>query len=67
MKKSVINFIEKYRYKIEMHAHSSPASPCGVFEPEEVIRLYAECGYNGIVLTICIHICTQIKKPYGKP
>ena len=49
MKKSVINFIEKYRYKIEMHAHSSPASPCGVFEPEEVIRLYAECGYNGIV------------------
>lgn len=51
MKKSVINFIEKYRYKIEMHAHSSPASPCGVFEPEEVIRLYAECGYNGIVLT----------------
>ena len=41
---------EQYKYKIEMHCHSMPASACGEFTPEEV-RTSAEHGYSGIVLT----------------
>ncbi len=62
MNKAVKDFIGEYKYKIETHAHSSPASPCGVFEPEEVIRLYAECGYNGIVLTNHLYSYMQSDK-----
>lgn len=42
---------EQYKYKIEMHCHSMPASACGEFTPEEVVRTSAEHGYSGIVLT----------------
>lgn len=60
MNKAVKDFIGEYQYKIEMHSHSSPASPCGVFEPEEVVRLYAECGYNGIVITNHLYSCMHL-------
>lgn len=39
-----------YPYRIELHAHTSPASSCGRATPEEVIKAYHEIGFDGIVL-----------------
>ena len=38
-------------YKYEMHCHTGPVSQCGRVKPKEIMRLYREAGYSGIVLT----------------
>lgn len=38
-------------YKYEMHCHTGPVSQCGRVKPKEIMRLYSEAGYSGIVLT----------------
>ncbi len=40
-----------YKYRIEMHAHTSPVSPCSQATPEEVIRIYSELGYDAVCIT----------------
>ena len=40
-----------YKYKIELHAHTSPVSQCADLPPREVVRLYAEAGVDGLVIT----------------
>lgn len=40
-----------YKYKIELHSHSSPASRCSRISPEEVVRLCAQAGYDAVTLT----------------
>ncbi len=50
--KSVSEEIKKiYRYKIELHAHTSPASGCSQVKPDELVKAFAEAGYNGIAIT----------------
>lgn len=43
--------LRQYPYRLELHAHTSPASPCGDIEPEQVIRIFHESGYDGIAIT----------------
>lgn len=43
--------IEDYRYRTELHAHTKPVSHCADFEAEEVVRRYAELGYNTLAIT----------------
>lgn len=38
-------------YKYEMHCHTGCVSRCGRVEPERIVQLYTEKGYNGIVVT----------------
>lgn len=38
-------------YKYEMHCHTGCVSRCGRVEPERIVQLYKEKGYNGIVVT----------------
>ena len=38
-------------YKYEMHCHTGCVSRCGRVEPEKIVQLYTEKGYNGIVVT----------------
>lgn len=38
-------------YYYDLHIHTSNVSPCAHVEAEEVVRLYAEAGYTGIVIT----------------
>lgn len=45
------DLIKEYKYKIEAHTHTSPASECGEATVEEVIDAYAGFGYDGIVIT----------------
>ena len=40
-----------FPYQIELHAHTKPASMCSDFPPEELVRIYAERGYHGLVIT----------------
>ncbi len=42
---------DEYKYLLEIHAHTSPASSCGKLKPEELISKYADHGFNGIVIT----------------
>lgn len=37
--------------KIEMHAHSSPVSPCSRVAPADLVATYEELGYDALVLT----------------
>ncbi|MBQ4244265.1 MAG: hypothetical protein II702_05050 [Clostridia bacterium] len=38
-------------YKYELHCHTASVSMCGKVEPERIVDLHREHGYNGIVLT----------------
>ena len=38
-------------YKLEMHLHTVHNSHCGQEEPCDIARIYANAGYNGIVVT----------------
>lgn len=38
-------------YKYELHCHTAAVSRCGRVVPEEIVKLYMEKGYNGIVVT----------------
>lgn len=38
-------------YKYELHCHTGCVSRCGRVEPEKIVELYIEKGYNGIVVT----------------
>ncbi len=42
---------ETYKYRIELHAHTSPVSRCSQIEPEKMAKIYSEKNYDGIVIT----------------
>lgn len=42
---------ETYKYRIEMHTHSKPASPCGSASPEELAEIYSKKNYDAVVLS----------------
>ena len=42
---------KEYKYRIEMHAHTKPVSPCSEVTPAELAKIYSECNYDVIVLT----------------
>lgn len=48
-----VKMLEGYNFKTEFHAHTNPASSCSDFTPEEVVKRYADIGYDSIV--ICNH------------
>lgn len=43
--------IKDYKFKTELHAHTKPASKCGQIEAVDVVRNFAELGYNSIVIS----------------
>lgn len=42
---------QTYPYRVELHAHTNPASPCGKATPEELVQLYLDAGFDGVVIT----------------
>ncbi len=40
-----------YPYKLELHAHTRPQSGCADIPPAELVRIYAEHGYDAIAIT----------------
>ena len=47
--------IKNYKYKVEMHAHTSPVSPCSELPPERLIELLSEHDASAVVITN--HFC----------
>ena len=41
----------EYKFKTELHAHTTPASGCSEIPPEHLIKVYKEKGYTSITLT----------------
>lgn len=55
---------EEYKFKTELHAHTTPASACSQITPEQLIEVYKEKGYTSIALTnhfICDDFDTEEK------
>jgi len=42
---------KEYRYRIEMHAHTKPASLCSEVLPNQLVEIYAKLGFDAVVLT----------------
>lgn len=40
-----------YKYRTELHAHTSPASRCGHIPSAELVKIYSEKGYDSMVIT----------------
>ena len=38
------HIFKQYPYRIELHAHTTPASSCSNLKPEELVQLYHEKG-----------------------
>ncbi len=43
--------IKDYKYKIELHAHTKPASPCSDMTPKRLVKAYKELDFDGVVIT----------------
>ena len=55
---------KEYPYRIELHAHTNPASPCGKASPEEAVQLVTEKQY----VSIEDHdLAVELIKSYGYP
>lgn len=46
------------RFRIECHCHTAESSPCGRVPAKELVRLYRQAGYDGIV--ICDHFTASV-------
>ena len=47
---SIPNLKELYPYKTELHAHTSPISPCAKFSAEIVTQIHASSGVHSLVI-----------------
>lgn len=47
----VEKYLSEYKYKIELHAHTSPCSACSELSPKELVRLLKEQHYDAVVIT----------------
>ncbi len=43
--------IQDYKYKIELHAHTSPVSGCSSIKPERMVEIIKELGCDAVVIT----------------
>lgn len=48
---AVRDYLKQYRYKLEIHAHTSPVSPCSELAPDVLISMLKAEGYDGVVIT----------------
>ncbi len=54
-------------YKYELHCHTKMVSQCGRVEPKEIVKMYREKGYSGIVVTEHYSPLTFQLNSYYKP
>lgn len=40
-----------YPYRIELHAHTKPVSPCSEISPADLVQAYLDRGFHGVVIT----------------
>lgn len=42
--------LSEYKYQVELHAHTSPASSCSQIEPEDMADTYKALGYDAVTI-----------------
>lgn len=47
----ITNILNEYKFRTELHAHTSPVSRCGKISPEEMVERYSEAGADCVVVT----------------
>lgn len=57
-----MNNLNDYKYKYDLHVHTSPVSKCGDFSPCDVVDKYVKLGFDGIVITN--HFCIDSLRNY---
>ncbi|MBE6719208.1 MAG: PHP domain-containing protein [Ruminococcaceae bacterium] len=55
------------KYKYEMHCHTKMVSQCGKTEPKDIVEMYREKGYSGLVVTEHYSPLTFGLNSYYKP
>lgn len=40
-----------YRYTVELHAHTSPVSPCSEIAPHKLVEIYKNLGFDAVTVT----------------
>lgn len=48
---SILDIINEYGYKTEIHAHTSPVSRCSQISPEEMVKNYRSIGCDAVTIT----------------
>ncbi|MHB1151756.1 MAG: PHP domain-containing protein [Eubacteriales bacterium] len=48
---------EEYKYRIELHAHTSPASGCSEISPEILVKTYHDIGCHAVTITNHFSYC----------
>ena len=48
---TIQDLVNEYKYKIELHAHTSPCSGCSEIPPEKIIEILAAKGYDAVMIT----------------
>lgn len=43
--------IKAYQYKIDIHTHTLPVSPCSDISPKQLVESYKNIGFDGVVIT----------------
>ncbi len=43
--------LKEYKYRTELHAHTLPVSTCADFSAEEVVKTYADLGFDSVAIT----------------
>lgn len=43
--------VTQYKYKTELHLHTSPASGCSEVSVQDAVEIYSRLGYHSVVLT----------------
>ena len=43
--------LSHYKYRIELHAHTSPASGCSQVKPKDMVETYKKLGYDAVTIT----------------
>lgn len=51
LKKLKSKLQSEYKYRIELHAHTSPMSGCSEISPIEMVDTYKKLGYDAVVIT----------------
>ncbi len=44
------SLLQEYKYRTELHAHTSPASSCSEIPPEDLVVIYKELGYDAVTV-----------------
>lgn len=51
IKDIAFSLYSQFPYKVELHAHTNPASSCSDIPPEEVVSIYSDLGYSAVCIT----------------